>query len=156
MTWTREDLAWAAGLFEGEGCFSRTHGVPVANLGMTDNDIVLRFRDVVGFGSIYEINNSRKNPRWSDGLQWSSTNFAHTQQTVAMFWPWLGTRRRARAHELLAGYHRQRAERGIHSLSYEWFGMRHKDLSPAQKLEYDRRKHSRLYSLRKEGGTHPT
>src|SRR5271154_5870369 len=95
-TW-REELAWAAGLFEGEGCFTRSHGVPVANMGMTDLDVIRRFHGIMGFGSMYEM--KRADP-WKDGLQWMTTTFEQMQATGAMLWPWLGERRRARATEL--------------------------------------------------------
>jgi hypothetical protein len=106
----REQLAWAAGLFEGEGCFStstrrtRRPGAPTsrkcaAQINMTDHDVVSRFREVMGFGSIRSIKQAQ--PHHKPQLKWVASSFEHFQATVALLWPWLGARRRARAKELL-------------------------------------------------------
>src|SRR5689334_3983660 len=50
MPLDKEGLAWAAGLFEGEGCFhfaSRANRVIVASLTTTDEDVVRRFHAIV-------------------------------------------------------------------------------------------------------------
>ena len=61
--WNPIDLAWAAGLFEGEGCFTfqgskkaRTRGgrLGKAQLSMTDEDVVRKFHTIMGFGSLRE------------------------------------------------------------------------------------------------------
>jgi hypothetical protein len=55
---TPEQVAWAAGLFEGEGCWNayRRESGKIqmqARLGMTDRDVVERFAQIVGYGSIH-------------------------------------------------------------------------------------------------------
>ena len=105
--WNSEELAWAAGLFEGEGCFADSHGVPVCRLGMTDEDVIRRFHEIIRIGTIYAF--TRTNPNtagveWKNGHEWATTNFEHTQAFMAAIWPWLGERRKAKAHDLLAGY----------------------------------------------------
>ena len=46
------DIAWLAGLFEGEGSFSlhtrRTHKYPGAKISMTDRDVIQRVADLLG------------------------------------------------------------------------------------------------------------
>lgn len=112
-------LPWAAGLFEGEGCFSSsltndkygTRGFR-ARLAMTDRDVVLRFRQAIGFGS-FRIS-LQKNPAHKTQWVWYSTRFEQFQATVAILWPWLGSRRRAKAKELLLmarDYHATRLPR---------------------------------------------
>lgn len=96
----REAVIWAAGLFEGEGCLTLSNGRdPHAQLKMTDRDVVERFRVVMGFGSLHVHGPSGlgRKPQW----QWD-TSTQGTQALIAMFWPWLGERRRARAKEILA------------------------------------------------------
>ena len=45
--------AWAAGLFEGEGCMYQTpQGYHYIQLKMTDKDVVEKFRDWLGHGNI--------------------------------------------------------------------------------------------------------
>jgi hypothetical protein len=99
-------LSWAAGLFEGEGCFvlgkgngryPHTRNVR-AVLASTDIDVLLRFQAVVGFGKI----SSRKTIYGAKPVRvWNAGSFEHFQATVAFFWPWLGERRRERARECL-------------------------------------------------------
>jgi hypothetical protein len=97
----REDLAWAGGLFEGEGCFTfrRTDGrAGVATISMTDEDTLRRFHDVVGFGVLHQLTRSPSHkPLW----RWDARSFEHIQCLVAFLWPWLGSRRRKRAREVL-------------------------------------------------------
>jgi hypothetical protein len=96
----RESLAWAAGLFEGEGSISgRLIGAPRMSLGMTDEDVVQCFHVVVGCGKL-----RHQDPHGlgnKDLTVWAVQRFEHVQALVAMFWPWLGERRRARAVECL-------------------------------------------------------
>ena len=101
------DLAWAAGLFEGEGCFSSStrsrrkspyRGFS-ARVGMSDQDVVRRFAAILGYGSVDRVEPyvSTDKVIW----QWRSTRFEHVQATIALLWQWLGVRRRARAKEIL-------------------------------------------------------
>jgi hypothetical protein len=47
------NTAWAAGLFEGEGCMYKTpQGYHYIQLKMTDLDVVERFREWLGHGNI--------------------------------------------------------------------------------------------------------
>ena len=51
------ELAWAAGLFEGEGSIGidrRTsrHGSLRLQIGMCDEEVLCRFKDVVGIGNV--------------------------------------------------------------------------------------------------------
>lgn len=106
MTFDREALAWASGLFEGEGCISGYvtkdggRGIQLS-LRMTDEDTVARFREVFGFGRIYQTpaHGSRQKT-----YNWHVGTFQRTQAVIAMLWPWLCQRRRARAKQVLTGY----------------------------------------------------
>lgn len=103
---TREDLAWAAGLFEGEGCIGgRADGrrrYIALTLHMKDFDAVRRFKAVMGFGSFFERTPHQQN--WSPTLGWKVADFEHAQAAIAMMWPWLCSRRRATAKRLLLAY----------------------------------------------------
>lgn len=56
--WTRENLAWVSGIFEGEGHFGinyRRNGKPsnfCAKITMTDEDVLQTFNEIVGMGSL--------------------------------------------------------------------------------------------------------
>lgn len=100
------DVAWAAGLFEGEGCFSivrvGTTGMSfTASLYSTDRDVVERFGEVVGVGTVRE---KTKGPAWLDHhkTQWRWQAGADDAVTVArLLMPHLGTRRSKRGLELI-------------------------------------------------------
>lgn len=105
---TRENLAWAAGLFEGEGSFTfarRGKYVSiVAELGMTDEDRVRRFHEIVGAGSVTTHSNPAK-AHWKTIHVWKTGSFEGVQSVIALLWEWLGPRRRNRAKEILKLYH---------------------------------------------------
>jgi hypothetical protein len=89
-----EELIWAAGLFEGEGHVrvgserSRGH---IAALSMTDEDVIRRFQNAVGFGRV-------RGPIVRGGHKpvfiWTACNFQDVQALMCFFWRWLGQRRR--------------------------------------------------------------
>jgi hypothetical protein len=97
----REKLAWAAGLFEGEGSFvaNRLPVGPSATLSMADEDIVRRFAQVIGGGSVYCCPPRR--PGWKPLFKWAISGHHRVQAVVAMLWPWLSPRRRAQAKKAL-------------------------------------------------------
>ena len=92
------DLAWAAGLFEGEGSVFLVKSTPALSLTSTDLDVVERFKAIVGVGCI----RARKHrPEHKLPHEWRIGNFHDIQAVIAMLWRWLGARRRARATECL-------------------------------------------------------
>ena len=96
-TMDRTALAWAAGLFEGEGSIARHRSgsaSPLLTLTMTDEDVVREFAAVVGVGTVAgpRDNGPGRKPSW----RWDTTNYEHTQAVVAALWPWLKSRRRER------------------------------------------------------------
>ena len=87
-------IDWAAGLFEGEGCI-------VANrpgkrryelkLGMTDKDIVSRFAEVIGLGSITFVPST--NPKHKDQYHWLLTGKSKVRSVLIKLLPFFGERR---------------------------------------------------------------
>ena len=109
MSINRERLAWAAGLFEGEGCVSgqRIAGTfyPKLSLGSTDPDVLVAFQLAIGgFGNITTKSRRGTKPHWKPAQQWQLTRFEHLQAVLAMLWPWLKSRRRARIKQVLTDY----------------------------------------------------
>lgn len=99
------ELAWAVGLFEGEGCITRRvirskYISCDLVLHMTDEDVVRRFYQLVGIGSIRKdlgpVHRGNK-------LSWRWT--VRSRQEVAVllkaFLPFLGLRRAAKATEAI-------------------------------------------------------
>lgn len=99
------DVAWAAGLFEGEGCLTLHHNTghrylaPRVYLVTTDLDVLQRFQGIVGYGRILTRRLTPTMRRTQ--YEWSVGTFEEFQFVVALFWRWLGDRRRARAAEVL-------------------------------------------------------
>lgn len=104
---SREDVAWAAGLFEGEGNISgyakARRGFRLA-LWMTDADVVKRFSDIVQVGSFGGPYNYPSAPNSKPLYRWRTGSFEHGQYVLAMLWPYLGIRRKQRAREVLCNY----------------------------------------------------
>ncbi len=98
------EVAWAAGLFEGEGCvgiYPRPSGkVQIQiRLGMTDQDVVERFASIMGCGSI------RKGQPGTGGekpiYEWCVYEAERVREIVELLRPHLGIRRLAKAEEVL-------------------------------------------------------
>lgn len=104
------DMAWAAGLFEGEGSAYIRGGGRTSEriylsleIHMTDEDVVRRFGEVVGFGTVrgpYTSGGSDQfKPRW----KWAACGAeAYKLARSPEFYGQLGTRRRARLAEIIA------------------------------------------------------
>lgn len=107
------DIAWAAGLFEGEGSFNTTcphkgRGLTKRYLRLTmqscDLDVLERFQRIVGVGAIYAV---RPDPRRPDAKRiwsWVASGERVFVEILGLFMPYLGKRRRERAVELLDSY----------------------------------------------------
>ncbi len=48
-----QEIAWAAGLFEGEGCITKNGNSPALRLNSTDEETVIRFQRIIGAGAVY-------------------------------------------------------------------------------------------------------
>lgn len=121
---TREELAWVAGLFEGEGCVSaivRTHGAPRLNTSvkMTDLDVLERAQRITGLGKVYGP--YQRAPHHKPHWQWNVQNAQHAYALVIMLFPWLGSRRRRQVIEKVSLWltHEDRRERDATSGRYE-------------------------------------
>lgn len=100
-----ELVAWAAGLFDGEGCIAakqagkRGSGAQL-RLGMNDLDVVERFRDVVGCGKIYAHKPGTGSTKPCH--TWYVYEATFVIEILEMLLPWFGERRRAKAIETIA------------------------------------------------------
>jgi hypothetical protein len=98
--WTREQVAWMAGLIEGEGSFTthgrRLFGMTVA-VGMTDEDVVRKLHSTVGFGHVGVRHREGRQPLWL----WRTGSTPQAYAVMMALYPFLGERRRARIEELV-------------------------------------------------------
>lgn len=105
---TAENVAWAAGVFEGEGSvylrkfvrgkaqITHTHGG--FRVQMTDKDVVDRLRDVVGVGNVVPCKPTGlgKKPSWA----WQVQDRKGFSIVANLLRPHLGLRRTARLAEV--------------------------------------------------------
>lgn len=99
------ELAWAAGLYEGEGSLAAVQRAPAKQTPWTnrnlslrlqtcDHDVLLRFHEVVGGRGVingpYKKAGVDHKPFW----RWSCQVEADVIEILRSFWPWLGERRR--------------------------------------------------------------
>ena len=94
-----EDIAWAAGLFEGEGCmstFAKTHLIR-ATVSSMDREVLDCFQSVVGVGRI-----TRQTTTKDGRVFWRwSANMEEAADVMRLFLPYMGVRRQMRALQLL-------------------------------------------------------
>lgn len=115
FTFNREELAWAAGFFDGEGCSStswfryRTDGTkrpyPTIQIAQAGPDgvpeVLLRFQRAVRLGVIRPLptgsNKFSKKPMYG----WKVNGFEATQAVIAILWDWLSGVKREQYKEMI-------------------------------------------------------
>ncbi len=109
---TREQVAWAAGLFEGGGCFTistttsarangkvgRTKQIH-SKIAMVDKEPIKRFRSIIGVGTIIHV--KPFNPKHSWQWQWHVGTLEGVRYVYLLLGSHLCKRRRERAEKLL-------------------------------------------------------
>ena len=102
------DVAWAAGLFEGEGCIttdSRYKNHRRITINMTDEDVMQRFVEIVDYGRLrgpYMAGKpgtpkAKHKKRW----QWCTGKKPEVLRILKMFLPYFGKRRLEKAIEAI-------------------------------------------------------
>ena len=108
------DVAYTAGLFEGEGCFFSTRHwyrngqkflrkTPQLGLrvGMTDLEPLLRMQTVWGGTINGPYHQENRKPKWV----WNVYKFELVQAAIAAWWGYLSPRRQEQAEHILEVYH---------------------------------------------------
>lgn len=94
------EIAWAAGLFEGEGsCYVGHAGQrqPIVVLSMTDEDVVRRFARIIGRGNVQSYRRPPRKRYW----RWSVQSKDDVLAVLGVLWPLLGARRQEAATEVI-------------------------------------------------------
>lgn len=107
MDLKREELAWAAGFFDGEGTAHFSRGTRKTKIGgrttyssihlsvtQTNLEELERFKAAVGVGYIcgpYQNKNPNSKPHW----RYFAGAFQHYQHVMTVLWPFLCSRKRA-------------------------------------------------------------
>lgn len=94
------EIAWAAGLFEGEGCINEQPEGYGLQLLMTDEDVVRRFSVICETGTIYPRKPKPENHRVVH--VWRTRQATEVDRLLRLFLPYLGERRREKADHVLA------------------------------------------------------
>ncbi len=108
------ELAWAAGLYEGEGCLSLHANAqgrlyPRLTLQMDDDDVVRRFADVVGVGTV----NGPHGPYGTSKkkrTQWKCSKPGEIAHFLMAVKDYLGQRRREQIKRVVRERRRARRE----------------------------------------------
>ena len=111
MTQRDVDLAWLAGIFEGEGWVSFHYGSPKhgsfweAGLKMTDEDVVRRFHRLIGIGQFHgpysakpKLDGTPSKLCWT----WHIGTREHLLNFCSLLAPMMGERRAAKMNDCLA------------------------------------------------------
>lgn len=108
----REQLAWAAGLFDGEGSTglhkiktggtARSCSLSVAQA--YSPEVLGRFRDAVGVGTVYGPYQSSGRQKCGPIWYFKVSTFESVQAVIAKLWPWLsGVKRQQASRALMLG-----------------------------------------------------
>ena len=88
----REELAWAAGFFDGEGSTSfarnklKTRKYPRLDIDQTDPEVLERFKNAVGnIGKVVGPYPTNKKPKW----KYVVYGIAECQTVICFLWQWL-------------------------------------------------------------------
>ena len=127
-------IAWAAGLFEGEGSFCFNYGKPKAiQIASTDRDVLEKVVEVFG-GSIYTLSRDKMKAHWKTEYVWK----LRTSDTLDFFSkvePFLGERRLERGKEYIKLFLEIKEKR-------------------EQRSQATLEKYAKIFELRSEGLTH--
>ena len=109
---TESDIAWAAGVFEGEGSVgvSGKSKAPVTymSMGMSEQDVLDRFTSIVGTGKVYgpyKGQGSKTPAHYKPMFHWKIRQITEIQRILRLFYPYLGERRRSEAAGVIASYY---------------------------------------------------
>lgn len=98
-------IAWAAGLFEGEGSIiilTDATGCMSVRLALvtTDDDVLTRFHEIVNIGEM-NANPPPKQSHWKQSYRWTAGRSAEVALLLEAFRPLLGERRTVKCDEAL-------------------------------------------------------
>jgi hypothetical protein len=101
------DIAWAAGLFEGEGCISRNESSGsrprwCVILVSSDRDVIDRFHGVVGMGTVRSRKTHTTPEHYKKQWIWRTTKRAEVESLLKTLIPYFGKRRSIKANEALS------------------------------------------------------
>lgn len=110
----REEFAWAAGFFDGEGTTLLNGGYPRMSVGQVDREALDHLSTALGMGRVVGPHAPPPNkPNWSYHFYWHLVGFERVQAALAFMWPWLGTVKRRQAAAVLGASVTLKRPRGL-------------------------------------------
>ncbi len=103
MNFNKENLAWAAGLFDGEGCFCISHkknklsGNLRAIICMTEKEPIERFLNIVKIGKIVLDHGEQPEKNCKAVYRWYVHGYEKVQFIIIILWNWLSKFRKLQA-----------------------------------------------------------
>jgi len=102
------EVAWLAGLYEGEGSCNITSGRAIRiEIAMTDEDIINRIHSLTGVGSVKTAPKRKAN--YKQVYRWSIGGIAAVNLLQQMM-PWLGDRRRIHAENAINNWRTNKSQ----------------------------------------------
>src|SRR5713101_5647962 len=102
---TREEIAWIAGLLEGEGCFSINNKYdiqPQIHIRMTDLDVIERARSILGGNCVIrEEKRNNKNSKLKNIFNYSISSSKLALEWMHILYPWMGRRRQSKIRQII-------------------------------------------------------
>lgn len=104
------EVAWSAGLVEGEGCLIQSAKTSITiQVHMTDLDVLEKLKDIWE-GNLYTVNRSDAKPHWKPSWVWTLSG-ARAALMLELLLPYFGQRRSLKAIEILSNYNAPRQAR---------------------------------------------
>lgn len=102
---TPEEVAWAAGFFDGKGTIFSEHGRLRLTVRVVDEEAVRRFAEIVGVGKVYGPYANTQADGWKrrPSAMWVAVG-SSAEHLLEKFWPWLTPRRREQAQRFHVFY----------------------------------------------------
>lgn len=102
------NLAWLAGLLEGEGSFISSAGRVMIALEMTDEDIVRRVQTLTGVGGVWQT--TKRQAHHKQAWRWAAQGQAEVKELLETLLPLMGQRRTIKIIECLAAIAQRSAQ----------------------------------------------
>lgn len=100
---TEAEVAWVAGIVEGEGCFSTNGREWWLAVKMTDEDIIERLHAVTGVGTVGS--DARQASHHKIPYRWIVAGQREREWLASLILPWMGERRSERIRQLMRTEH---------------------------------------------------
>lgn len=89
---SKEQVAWLAGLLDGEGSFLVRKNTGCIKIEMTDKDVLLRLQEIIGVGNVSKTR--KRISHYKQSWTWNTGRKNTVQQLIILVYPWLSARRK--------------------------------------------------------------